>query len=233
MQFQLTQVELDKIAARKADLQYAESVTGIDWRLLAGIWYRENSLNIIPPTRVGGTWQFDPVLSPSRIKSLLDKYSTLNLSDKELIIKDGGLSFKYGAVVAACFLRDHVPQVLDVRKKGDLSDDIIGNALYTYNGKAYGKDWRMSPYVYNNGDAQHIGLKINASLPGPKGRIWIRKADTRLGAFVVYRQLKILYPRQIKQRDIEPIPEEVTKSEHQQVISLIDGKVIDLTDKTG
>jgi hypothetical protein len=243
MQTQLTKDELDKIKAKINDLQYAEQVTGVDWRLLAGIWYRENSLNVTPPSRVGGVWQFDPPLSSTRIQALLNKYSILSATDKQLIVNDRGISFKHGAVLAACFLRDHVPQVLDVRKAGDLPDDTIGNALYTYNGKAYGKDWHMSPYVYNNGDSQHLGLKMNASLPTANGRIWIKKADTRLGAFVVYRQLKSLYPRQqdIQQKQTAPnsisddidkiIKEKQQENEQQKTISLIDGKIIDPLDK--
>jgi hypothetical protein len=249
MQTQLTKDELTKIAAKISELQYAERVTGVDWRLLAGIWYRENSLNVTPPSRVGGVWQFDPPLTSTKIQNLLNKYSTLSAADKQLIINDKGISFKYGAILAACFLRDHVPQVLDVRKLGDLPDDTIGNALYTYNGKAYGKDWHMSPYVYNNGDDQHIGLKMNATLPTSKGRIWIKKADTRLGAFVVYRQLKELYPRQqtkpvnqdTPKKSAPPnsisddinkiIKEKQQENEQQKTISLIDGKIIEPLDK--
>jgi hypothetical protein len=194
----LTPQEITLVENAKADLQFAEQSTGVDWRLLAGILYRENSLRVTIPGRVGGVWQFDDsTLNSARKKALLDKYSNLSAQDKNHIIAGGWSEFKWGSILAGCFIRDKVTQVLDVRESGDLPDDSIGNALYAYNGRAYGLDWKNSPYVYNNGDVSHMGLYLKGSMPkvGAQGREVTKYKDTRLGSFVVYKQLQILYPR--------------------------------------
>lgn len=197
-QIELTQAEWELIEKAKPDLQYSESVTGVDWKILAGILYRENSLRTTVPGRPGGVWQFDDhTLTPKRKRQLLDKYSNLISSQKDYIVNGGWQEFRWGSIMASCFLRDKTSTILDVRKRGDLPDSEVGDALYSYNGKAYGSDWKKSPYVFNNGDSNHIGLKLTGSMPNPNGigRQTITYPDTRMGAFVVYRQLKDKYPR--------------------------------------
>lgn len=236
MQTSLTQAELDKIKLGKKDLEYTQEVTGVDWRILAGIWYRENSLKMTIPGRVGGVWQFDPPLSSTRKKALLDKYSTLSEKEKLEVIQKSD-NFKEGSILAACFLRDKVKPVLDIRKRGILPDEEVGDALYAYNGKKYGANWRKSPYVNNNADDDHMGLVLRGTMPdvhNPFKRVRVAYPDRRLGAFVVYRELgKIFLKSEKTKKELNSNPQDKkikkntqkkTKEENQKTISLIDGK---------
>lgn len=197
MKTSLDNKELQLLVKGIFDLRAVESVTGVDWKILAAIWYRENSLSLTPPTRVGGVWQFDPPLTLKKQKDLLNKFTNLSETEKNIIIQNSSL-FKNGAILAACFLRNKTKYVLDVREKGDLPDDVVGDTFYTYNGKAYGSGWKNSPYVFNNGDEKHMGMLVKGTLPdtnNPSKRIRIEKQDLRPGAFIIYKQLQRLYPR--------------------------------------
>lgn len=189
----LTTSEINKIASQKPIFQRAQDVTGVPWRAIATIWYRE-SFSIAPPThRVGGQFQFDPPLNEKTMRYLLDKYTNLNEEQKIAHIKSGIEYFTSAAVFAACWLRHKANPILTP----SASDDDIKDAFYGYNGRAY-KDADHSPYVMNYADEDHYEMRIYGTVRNAHGNnVRLKDKDgrdgvpnTQIGALVVYRQLK-------------------------------------------
>lgn len=170
-------------------LKVIQNATDVPWQMLAAVWVRE-SFSISPPKTPGGPWQFDPPPSGNRIRYYLEEFTTLNQDQKLNVMKFGINNFFAGGVLAAC----HLQAKVDGRLTIDSVDDLIKYAFWAYNGKAYGAADK-SPYVMNGFDAKHKDMRIIGTVPdGRGGRIKINNIDERPGAFVVYTQLKELFP---------------------------------------
>jgi hypothetical protein len=180
----LAKSELDRICKYKSVFQKAEKYTGVPWQAIAAIWWRESG-SVTPPKTPGGPLQFDPAPRPSALKALLDKFTTLSEDEKMTLISAGVNDFQAAAVFCACWLRMKVTGKI----APDAPDDLIKDAFYGYNGRAYGSV-EKSPYVMNGFD--NDGLMIKGSVPdGKGGRKQITPhRDKRPGTFVVYKQLK-------------------------------------------
>jgi hypothetical protein len=184
----------------KTPLLAVEQVTGVPWQLLVSVLYRENNLSTDSPKTLGGPWQFDPTPAPKVIAPLLNKYVNLmGRSSTEILqamdtlvppLVYKGLwvnEFLPGAIMAACWLRHKSKFYLP----SDRSDAAIQDALYGYNGRAYGPSPLRSPYVMSKFNAQYTNMRIRGTLPdGKGGRIKIDKIDARPGAFTVYTYIK-------------------------------------------
>ena len=181
--------QIQRVKQVRPLLEKIEEVTGVPWQAMLGIWYRE-SFSQAPPKTPGGPWQFDPIPSRGTQKGLLDRFTQLSDSQKHEILEKGVNDFYSGGVLAACFLRTKTRPVIHP----GVADQVIKDAIYGYNGRAYGSADR-SPYVMNGYDAQHFPMRLVGTIPdGRGGRISIDKTDQRPGAFTIYRQLKELFP---------------------------------------
>jgi hypothetical protein len=170
-------------------LKRIQTITGVPWQAMAGIWYRE-SFSVAPPKTPGGPWQFDPVPSPGALRGLLDRFTTLTDAEKQDIVNRGVNDFFTGGVLAACFFRTKTGPVITPTAP----DSVIQDAIYGYNGRAYGSADR-SPYVMNGFDAAHYPMRLVGTIPdGKGGRKKIDTLDLRPGAYTVYKQLKALFP---------------------------------------
>ncbi|MBA3993401.1 MAG: hypothetical protein C0469_07725 [Cyanobacteria bacterium DS2.3.42] len=190
----LTQSEINKIAAQKPIFQRAQDLTGVPWRAIATIWYRE-TFSVAPPThRVGGQFQFDPPPSDESLMYLLHNYTKVpTMAEKEALVKSGIEYFTSAAIFAACWLRHKSKFVLTIAA----TDEHIKDAFYGYNGRAY-KDADHSPYVMNYFDEDHYEMRIYGTVRDAKGNnIRLKDKDGKdgvpnkqIGAFVVYKQLQ-------------------------------------------
>lgn len=185
----LTSLQIKRIQGVYPLLKHAQHLTGVPWQALAGIWYRE-SFSIAPPKTPGGPWQFDPVPNNSVLKKLLTLFTKMDEPTKEKMLQQGVQQFESGAIFAACFLQNKVRGQLSI----DADDAMIQDALWAYNGRAYGKATN-SPYVMNGYDTSHFPMRLVGTIPNGKGgRIKVDILDYRPGAFTIYKQLKTIFP---------------------------------------
>lgn len=181
----LNNIQLDRIHANKATLLQIQAITDVPWQAMAGIWFRE-SFSVAPPKTPGGPWQFDPPPADWKIFGLLDRFTKLSVAEKNDIAHRGVNDFYAGGIVAACLLRTKTIPVIHP----GVDDAVIKDALWGYNGKAYGSA-DASPYVMNGYDKTHFPMHLVGSIPdGHGGRTHIDEPDYRPGAFTVYKQLK-------------------------------------------
>jgi hypothetical protein len=177
--------QLAHIHVVQPELEKIEGITQVPWQLLAGIWFRE-SFSVAPPKTPGGPWQFDPPPTVGLIATWLSRYTNLNPMEREAIFQKGINDFYAGGVLAGCLLQLKVGGQLTP----NASDDLVKNAIWAYNGRAYGCA-DNSPYVMNFFDKAHQEMHLVGSIPdGHGGRRRIDVMDLRPGAFVVYKQLK-------------------------------------------
>ena len=187
-QLKLSATQIERIRQVKPVFENMERLTGVPWQAVAAVWYRE-SFSVTPPKTPGGPFQFDPVLSPATIRQLLKRFTRLSVLEIEQYASKGVNDFETGALCAACWLRLKTKPVITPT----VSDEVIKDAFYGYNGRAYGSV-ENSPYVMNGFDAQHLNMRLRGSIPdGKGGRQQISKIDKRPGAFTVYRQLKDVF----------------------------------------
>lgn len=181
----LTVQELNRIKKIKPLLLKTEPFTSVPWEAIAAIWYRE-SFSVASPKTPGGPFQFDPVPSGATLQKLLQRFTPLSDTEIARYVSLGVDSFEAGALFAACWLRTKVKPVISL----SVSDEIIKEAFYGYNGRAYGSS-DQSPYVMNGYDAAHLNMVLRGTIPdGNGGRRKIQIMDKRPGAFTVYKQLK-------------------------------------------
>ena len=190
-QTQLTTSQIVKVKLNKWAYIYAQSLTGVPWAVIAGVNYRESDLasdHKIVKT-VGGIYQFDPIPAISIQQDWLRRFSTLPPAQIEnweasLAVDD----FLHSSLLCACKLREGIQPVLNKMSP----DAVLKEAFWAYNGRAYGSA-DNSPYVMNNADVAHMGMRIIGSEPdGRGGRIQINTIDERPGAFVVFDQIRKL-----------------------------------------
>ena len=185
----LSEVEIRQVQREYPTLRRLQEITAVPWQAMAAIWYRE-SFSVTPPATPGGPWQFDPEPSLGLQRGLLKRFTMLTSGELEAILAKGVNDFFAGGVLAACFLRTKTGPVLHPQ----VADEIIQDAMYGYNGRAYGSADR-SPYVMNGYDADHYGMKLVGTIPdGQGGRRSVSTRDRRPGAYTIYRQLKTLFP---------------------------------------
>lgn len=183
----LTDRQIDRIRQVKHVFEKAQKLTGVPWQAIAAVWYRE-SFSVTPPKTPGGSFQFDPIPSAQRLRGLLKQFTSLNNSQIEDYVFRGVNNFETGAVFAACWLRLKTGPVITP----NASDDVIKDAFYGYNGRAYGSADK-SPYVMNGFDDKHKDMVLRGTIPdGQGGRKRVEIVDKRPGAFTVYKQLKFL-----------------------------------------
>lgn len=183
----LTERQLGRIREIKHVFEKVEKLTGVPWQATASLWYRE-SFSVTPPKTPGGPFQFDPVLGQESIKLLLRRFTRLSEAQIGEYASKGVNDFQTGALCAACWLRLKTGPVITP----NVSDAVIKDAFYGYNGRAYGSADR-SPYVMNGFDESHRDMILRGSIPdGKGGRKRVAIIDQRPGAFTVYKQLKAL-----------------------------------------
>lgn len=183
----LTQRQIDRIVQLKETFVKAERITGVPWEAVAAVWFRE-SFSVTPPTTPGGPFQFDPTPTDAALLQLLDRFTKLDMLEKEHLINRGINDFQAGAIFAACWLRHKCKPVLTPNSP----EKDIADAFYGYNGRAYGSVDR-SPYVMNMIDKEHAFMRLIGTIPdGKGGRKRVNTVDRRPGALKVYRQLKAL-----------------------------------------
>jgi hypothetical protein len=169
-------------------LKRVQDATDVPWQAIAGIWFRE-SFSVANPKRPGGPFQFDPVPSPGALRGLLDRFTKLSDAEKHDLVLNGAHDFYSGAIFAACFLRLKTGPTIHP----GVDDEVIKDAIYGYNGKAYHMA-ENSPYVFNGYDSAHYPMRLTGTMPdGKGGREKVSFLDEKPGAFVVYKQLKVLF----------------------------------------
>jgi hypothetical protein len=183
----LSEAQIERIRQVKPVFEKVEKLTGVPWQALAAVWYRE-SFSVTPPKTPGGPFQFDPVLQPVTIRNLLSIFTSLSTDEIQQYARKGVNDFETGALCAACWLRLKTKPIITPR----VSDEVIKDAFYGYNGRAYGSADK-SPYVMNGFDAKHTNMLLRGTIPdGHGGRKRVVIIDKRPGAFTVYTQLKSL-----------------------------------------
>jgi hypothetical protein len=183
----LSDRQIERIRQVKQVFEKVEKLTGVPWQAVAAVWYRE-SFSVTPPQTPGGPFQFDPVLQPVTIRNLLKFFTRLSYPEIEQYARKGINDFETGALCAACWLRLKTKPVITP----DAKDELIQDALYGYNGRAYGGADK-SPYVMNGLDSAHQDMVLRGTIPdGKGGRKRVEIIDKRPGAYTVYKQLKAL-----------------------------------------
>lgn len=189
MLLKATEQQILKILLQKKTFQRAEELTGVPWQAIAAVWFRE-SMSVSLPKRPGGCFQFDPPTRSLAWKELMLKQYAPSVTGevKRLMIESFGKSFIMDAIWAACIMRNNCKPKITPKA----SDEDIKQALYGYNGAAYGSVER-SPYVMNGYSPAHKDLVIRGTVKRPDGTDeWVEHVDTRPGAFNVYKQLKAI-----------------------------------------
>ncbi len=181
----LSEAHIERIRQVKHVFEKVEKLTDVPWQAVVAVWYRE-SFSVTPPKTPGGPFQFDPILQPVTIRNLLTFFTPLSHSEIQQYAQKGVNDFETGALCAACWLRLKTKPVITP----NVSDDVIKDAFYGYNGRAYGSA-DQSPYVMNGLDEQHQNMVLRGTQPdGHGGRKWVAFVDKRPGAFTVYKQLR-------------------------------------------
>jgi hypothetical protein len=181
----LSDAQVERIRQVKHVFDKVETLTGVPWQAVAAVWYRE-SFSVTPPKTPGGPFQFDPVLEPVTIRNLLKFFTKLSELEIQQYVRKGVNDFETGALCAACWLRLKTRPVITP----NVSDEVIKDAFYGYNGRAYGSA-DQSPYVMNGFDEKYLNMVLRGTIPdGQGGRKRVELVDKRPGAFTVYKQLK-------------------------------------------
>lgn len=178
----LSEAQLQYLLSVQHIFTNAETITGVPWQALAGIWYRE-SFSVSSPHTPGGPMQFDPPLTDTQIMRLLLHYTSLDGPTVKAFAKKGSNDFPTAVLCAACFLK------YKMNNENMNNANQIMEAMWRYNG-VIGNKPEDSAYVYNGFDEEHKAMSFQGTEPGPNGtRIPIHILDHRPGAFTVYTQL--------------------------------------------
>lgn len=185
----LTDDQLKKVRQNRQVYENAESVSGVPWQALASVHYREcNFETDYSKIRTPGSfYQLDPIPSDPYLNKLLTSYTDLNAMSRLMLLKNGIKDFQSATIICAAYLRVKTPYKYSGQ---NTADHIIKDALYGYNGRAYGSADK-SPYVMNMFDSAHENMRIVGSIPdGHGGRKHIDTVDKRPGAYTVYKFLR-------------------------------------------
>jgi len=153
--------ELDRVERNYPVYKEAEQRTGVNWKILAAIHYRESSLGQDPRAR-GNEFQFD------------GSYRKLATGD---LLRD--------AITAGRILQEKNRQAGNPPlSEGGFAGPKVQEALFRYNGTLYRRA-EASPYVMNQFDEAHSGMALYRGKNAQPS--WGR--DARLGAYTVIREL--------------------------------------------
>lgn len=157
----LSRKDLNLIEKNYPIYKEAERKTGINWKVLAAVHYRESSLGKNSLAK-GNEFQFD------------GDYKKLATGH---LLKD--------AITAGKILQEKNSHTQKTPLLGDeFAGEKVKEAMFRYNGRVY-KQSDHSPYVMNQFDDQHHNMKLFLGRDAtPK---W--GTDRRLGAYTVIREL--------------------------------------------
>ncbi len=157
----LSQKELDRIEKNYPVYKEAEIKTGINWKILAAVHYRESSLGKNALAK-GNEYQFD------------GGYKSRTTG-----------KFYEDTLTAGKILQEKVKEAKLPSLVGDeFAGDKVQRALLGYNGLIY-KTPENSPYVMNQFDEAHQDMKIyRGAHANPRWGV-----EHRLGAYTVIREL--------------------------------------------
>lgn len=178
----LSEAQMQYLISVKHVFVNAETLTGVPWQALAGIWYRE-SFSVSSPHTPGGPMQFDPPLTDAQIMRLLLHYTKLDGPTVKAFSLKGSNDFATAVLCAACFLK------YKMNGENMTNNNQVKEAMWRYNG-VVGHKPEDSSYVYNGFDDAHMNMHFQGTEPGPNGiRYPIYIIDHRPGAFTVFTQL--------------------------------------------
>lgn len=181
--------QIQHIRNQRPHFRRAEELTGVPWRAIAAVWYRETFSVAPPEDRQGGQFQFDPPPSKATLKSYLEKYTLpgkLTAEEKTALINNGVEHFATAAIFAACHMRHKSKPVITPKA----TEEDLKDAFWGYNGKAYGSADK-SPYVMNYADFDHFEMRVKGTVLDKSGKkIPVNNINKQIGALVVYRQLQ-------------------------------------------
>ena len=157
----LSAKQLDQVEKNYPVYKAAEDKTGVNWKIIAALHYRESSLGLDPNAK-GNEFQFDGAYK---------KFATGN--------------FQKDAIRAGKIIQEKVREAgLEALSDSAFAGEKVQEALFRYNGTLYNQA-EKSPYVMNQFDETHEDMRIfrgkNAS---PRWGV-----DRRLGAYTVIREL--------------------------------------------
>lgn len=179
----LSDAEMKAVNRFKPHYLTAERKTGVPWRLLAAMHYRENSLSVSAAQH--GPFQLvDLRGNPARVAAYARAagYPTNPVPNYET-------NFEFGCVCAALFVQDKMSKEARKPKLTPQSGrDALAEAAFRYNGmsQAYANpatgrpDYRFSPYVSND-PKKGVVLTIR------EGSVVVK--DARPGVLAVIRDL--------------------------------------------
>ncbi len=170
----LSEKQLDRIEELYPFYKQAEKMTQVNWKILAGIHYRESSHGLDPKAK-GNQFQFDGDLKSKATGNLLS-----DLIQTGKILQSKAKAAKMNPLFPNQFHTENVAQ-----------------ALFGYNGKIYRRfvssnqpSYDRSPYVLNQIDSKHIEMPIYLGKNAhPQWSI-----DHRLGVITFANELEKAFP---------------------------------------
>jgi len=173
--------ELDRVERLYSLYKEAESKSQVNWKVLAGVHYRESALGLNPKAR-GNEFQFDGANKGRATGNLL-----LDAIEAGKLLQEKASSGLYSAK-AKKFL---VPPT-DRLRAHQTDEENVRTAVFLYNGPVYRKKaapgappYDRSPYVLNQLDNQHRNMDLY--LGNNANPRWA--ADRRLGVIPFVREL--------------------------------------------
>ncbi len=191
-QFYETRGSIDQHRQLAMEVQAA---TGVPWDVVLAVWFREHRfgygehLNDGPfqlySIRVRDDGSERPMEERRAMaRRLLEKYATgLTPAQIDAFMKgDPVKSWPAAAYLFGAYIQDK----MGGRLTPDASDEMIKEALWRFNGVAYGAA-ENSPYVYNGANSQKAGLRIRGYLDDGS---YINRIDTTIGVFPYLTMLR-------------------------------------------
>lgn len=180
----LTKPQIKRVQAQYPVFKKMQEIAKLPWQVLAAIWMRETGRTDYPISK-GGCYQFDPfpnVYLQDHFLSFIGIYRYIG-QDTERIY-----TFDYQTKLAASFVIYKAKQH-GIQTNIDMLDDIVKKLFWYYNGASYGSPDK-SHYVMNGFDENHNNMRVKGTINGEP----VDTTDTNPGAFVIYTQLKLLFP---------------------------------------
>lgn len=157
----LSAKQLDQVEKNYPVYKAAEDKTGVNWKIIAALHYRESSLGLDPNAK-GNEFQFDG-------------------ANRKFATGD----FQKDAIHAGKIIQEKLRKAgLEALSEGGFAGEKVQEALFRYNGTLY-KEAEKSPYVMNQFDETHENMRIFRG----KNVLPAWGVDRRLGAYTVIREL--------------------------------------------
>lgn len=180
----LTKPQIKKIQVQYPLFKKVQEIAKLPWYVLAAIWIRETGRSDYPISK-GGCYQFDPfpnVYLQNHYLSFIGIYKCIGDITSPIY------NFEYQTRLAASFIVYKAKQN-GIHTNIEMPDDAVKKLFWYYNGAAYGSPDK-SPYVMNGFDEAHKNMRVKGTINGEP----VNSTDTNPGAFVIYTQLKLLFP---------------------------------------